>query len=172
MDKRKISNGGNKFEAYKKDSASLAKPVVEQCRGTTSVTVIILWIVYLIWFDLALASELTDISLKAQKMRHEVLTKGQVIELLGPPTWVVLPGDTGHWALPGQHHPDGAQPPLIAAELIWKNGNCSPVRVRFDHENVVAWLDESRGLCSEGEWAHVPGEEYSCSRKERVKFCR
>lgn len=130
------------------------------------------FLMLLLCADPSMASEPTEISLKAQKIRHEVLTKSRVIELLGSPAWVVLPEDTGHWALSGHHRPEEVPLPLIAAELIWKNGNCSPVRVRFDHEGVAAWLDESRGLCLEGEWAHVPGEEYSCDRKERVKFCR
>jgi hypothetical protein len=83
-----------------------------------------------------------------------------VIRKLGPPTWAVVPSDTGDFALE----------PSVALSLLWDNGECSPVEVWFDRRMRSNGASEGR-ICGLGELGR-PDARYSCKRKDRQKFCR
>jgi hypothetical protein len=112
----------------------------------------------------AISAELkarTELSKKASKLTLDFKRRG-VINYLGPPTWAIIPGDTGDWALPD---------PRIAFELYWKNAPYFPVAVPFNwDEKVTGW---NAGYMNCGEQIDVcePEDEHLCTRPDRSKYC-
>jgi len=105
--------------------------------------------------------QVTDLSRKAANVRSG-MTRTQVLNLLGPPTWALLPTDSGDWA---EAIDDGFN-------LMWRNGKCNPVTVTFDNRARVDGRDEGTAVCDEKTWTAVPRPEYACTKKDRVKYCR
>lgn len=118
----------------------------------------------------------TPLSHKAtalSKLPHRSVTKAQVIERLGPPTWAVLPGE----------HVDG-YPAFLESDpievlLSWRNGDrCPPVDVHINYEGrVTGWnlgygcLDEeTRGVIDYDDL--YPNEKFSCELEDRARYCQ
>ncbi len=104
--------------------------------------------------------QLVSVSTKEKKLRSK-MTRLEVLELLGPASWAVLPSDTGEWKLPDR---------LIKLELYWENGDCAPIAVDFNSAEQVTGWDEGQ-LCVEGASDLVPGTAYSCRKPDRKRYC-
>jgi hypothetical protein len=81
------------------------------------------------------------------------MTRSQVFELLGRPTWA-------------QRH-QGT--PL---EWTWSNGNCGPIDVTFNNHMRVTGFDQGRNICLDEEFTDVPGDEYSCENTSVAVLCQ
>jgi hypothetical protein len=108
------------------------------------------------------SKSLTALSRRATGVRSG-MTRQQVLNILGPATWAILPGDTGEWAM--------VDPNTTSLELYWKNGNCAPVQVSFNKAGRVDGIDEGRAVCDDSEYTAVPGRAYSCRRSDRSSKC-
>jgi hypothetical protein len=109
-------------------------------------------------------TELSESAMRLEKgMKLET-----VLSILGEPNWAILPGDSGKYSL--NQPPDTPEDKKTTFELLWKNGDCSPVSVYFTkYYKVVGW---DRGLeCGEEAMEALP-EEYSCDRSDRSRYCR
>ncbi|MBN8740940.1 MAG: hypothetical protein J0H86_15665 [Xanthomonadaceae bacterium] len=109
------------------------------------------------------AQELTALSAKAGGLETG-MTRNQVIARLGPPTWAVLPSDTGDFKIPDSS---------ISLMLAWKNAPCAPVVVDFDHSGKVIGWDEGRAVCGKDVELlrlELPGSR-SCSQADRSRAC-
>jgi hypothetical protein len=100
------------------------------------------------------------------------LEKGMKLEtvtsILGEPTWVILNSDSGKYSL--EQPPNQPNDTKVAFELLWKNGECSPVSVYFtQYYTAVGW--ESGQECGTEVTNALP-EEYSCEHPERSRYCR
>jgi hypothetical protein len=107
------------------------------------------------------SGEITILSQKASEIKLGMSRK-VVINLLGHPTWAVIPSDKGELALPDTR---------IKLELYWKNTPCSPVIVQFNSTYEVTGLDEGIGFCGNQVHLFEPSDEYSCRKSDRAKFC-
>lgn len=87
----------------------------------------------------------TALSRKATHLKLG-MTKAQVIELLGSPTWA--------------NTDDG-----VPLSLAWRNGNCNPVVVTFDKHLLVDGWDEGRVECSDFTYTDTPDDQYLCSKQ-------
>jgi hypothetical protein len=92
----------------------------------------------------------TELSKKAIHLRIG-MTKKEVFELLGKPTWA------------------NSEKPLI---LIWRNGNCNPIEVIFDQNLKVAGYDEGRAECLEKIYFAVPDDKYLCTHVDKQNLCK
>lgn len=108
------------------------------------------------------AAEVTELSQTASRLQTG-MSRQSVIDLLGHPTWAVIPGDSGELALPD---------PRIGLELYWQNSPCGPVIVQFSatKREVTGW-DEGRAICGEGSHLLEPSASYSCDKSDRVNYC-
>ncbi|MEF8823872.1 MAG: hypothetical protein V5B78_05420 [Desulfohalobiaceae bacterium] len=102
----------------------------------------------------------------------ERLEKGMKLEtvtsILGEPTWVILDSDSGKYSL--KQPPDQPNDTKVTFELLWKNGECSPVSVYFtQYYTAVGW--DSGQKCGEDATKTLP-EEYSCEHPDRSRYCR
>jgi len=102
----------------------------------------------------------------------ERLEKGMKLEtvtsILGEPTWVILDSDSGKYSL--DQPPNKPEEKKIAFELLWKNGECSPVSVYFtQYYKAVGW--DSGSECGKDATKALP-EVYSCEQSERSRYCR
>ncbi len=91
------------------------------------------------------------------------MSRQAVIGILGRPTWAVIPSDGGDFALPD---------PRVKLDLYWKNTPCSPVIVMFNSAYRVTGWDEGIGFCVKNVHLFSPGNEYSCAKADRAKFCK
>jgi hypothetical protein len=105
----------------------------------------------------------THLSILARGLK-EGLTRRQVVERLGTPTWVFLPGDKSDFA------PSRGE----FANLLWKNGPCAPVLASFDASERLTGWDEGRSLCVQtGEYDQLPpAKKFLCKEKGRTHYCR
>ena len=104
----------------------------------------------------------TALSKKASMLKFK-LTKKEVIRLLGPATWAVIPGDTGDFTLPGK---------TFGLVLYWKNDPCTPVIVDFNIDFRVTGWDEGWAICGEEAQYFGPSDDYSCSKPDRSSYCK
>ena len=110
----------------------------------------------------ALSNVYTELSLKASGMSAG-MSRSEVISLLGPPSWAVIKGDTGKFTI---------EDPNIHLVLYWKNGECSPVIVRFDSGLKVSHWEDGSDYCGKDAHLFEPSDEYSCSKPDRTKQCQ
>jgi len=122
----------------------------------------ILILIIVIPLSYAFSGEVTTLSQKASELKLRMSRKA-VINLLGHPTWAVMPSDKGEWALPDSR---------IKLELYWKNTPCSPVIVQFNSAYKVTGWDEGRGFCGKDVHLFEPSNEYSCGKSDRKIFCK
>jgi hypothetical protein len=108
------------------------------------------------------SGSLTNLSKKAANLKIG-MSRTTVINLLGKPTWAVIPGDTGDWALPD---------PRIRLELHWKNPGCGPVVVQFNSNFQAIGWDEGRAYCGKDAHLFEPSDQYSCTKSDRKKYCQ
>ncbi|UCH22726.1 MAG: hypothetical protein JSU83_05795 [Deltaproteobacteria bacterium] len=111
---------------------------------------------------LLLAGKITELSKKASSLKIGI-SRQSVINLLGPPTWAVIPGDKYDFTLPN---------PRIKLELYWKNPGCSPVIVQFNAKFKVCGWDEGRIYCGKEAYLFEPAEEYLCDKPDRTIYCK
>lgn len=102
----------------------------------------------------------------------ERLEKGMkletVISILGEPTWVILKSDSGKYSL--EQPPDQPNDTKTAFELLWNNGECSPISVYFtQYYKAVGW--DSGSECGKDATKTLP-EKYSCEAPDRSRYCR
>jgi hypothetical protein len=112
----------------------------------------------------ALAQNKTELSKKAAKIKSGT-SREAVIELLGPATWAVLPGDDG----PGSIRDlEG-----VELQLQWHNGpTCFPATLIFDADMKVVGIDAGATCFDEPlDPSWLPGSEYSCEKDDRSEFC-
>lgn len=123
-------------------------------------------------FDLKPETPLSHEATELSKLPHRSVTKAQVIERLGAPTWAVLPGE------PVDGYPAFLESDPIEVELAWRNGDlCPPVSVHINYEGqVTGWnlgygcLDEeTRGVINYDDL--YPDEQFSCLRDDRAHHC-
>ncbi len=108
------------------------------------------------------SGEVTDLSKKAATLTIG-MPRQNVINLLGNPSWAVIPADKGDFHLSSTR---------VILGLYWKNTPCSPVVVDFDNAYKVIGWDEGRALCGDDAQLYEPSEEYSCSKKDRYELCK
>jgi hypothetical protein len=125
-----------------------------------------LWFMLIILMALPISyahsSEVTSLSEKASHLKIG-MSRQEVIKLLGPPTWAVIPGDRGQFTL---------SDPSLSLELHWKNRPCAPVVVQFNRNNRVDGWDEGRAICGEDAKLFELTKDYSSKRPDRSKFCK
>ncbi|MBU1629372.1 MAG: outer membrane protein assembly factor BamE, partial [Gammaproteobacteria bacterium] len=93
----------------------------------------------------------TALSKKALHLKTG-MTKKQVINLLGPPTWAK--NETG-----------------ISLVWLWNNGRCNPVYVTFNKRMRVNGFDEGREECLEEKYDALPEDQFLCSNKNNQALC-
>jgi len=93
----------------------------------------------------------TELTKQALQL-HRGMTKAQVLQLLGQPTWA--------------RHYKGE-----ALDWTWVNGPCEPVDVTFDEHLRVSGFDEGRAECLDHTYTDLPNNQYLCSREENKKLC-
>lgn len=103
----------------------------------------------------------TELSKRAAQLKLK-MSKAEVLAVLGPATWAILPTDRGDWALE----------PHQILELRWANGNCNNVAVSFDRSGRVSGWDEGRAVCADKPYSYNPPDKVSCKQKDRAKACR
>lgn len=104
--------------------------------------------------------------------KTEQLEKGMKLEtvtsILGEPTWVILDSDSGKYSL--EQPPNQPDDTKVTFELLWKNGECSPVSVYFtQYYKAVGW--DSGSECGQDATQALP-EEYSCENSDRSRYCQ
>lgn len=106
----------------------------------------------------------TPLSKKTKKVKRG-MSREQVIDILGPATWAILPVDDGPFSL--------ANPTRIGLELRWDNGpNCLPVNVQFDRDLKVTAVGKGRTCDRSGIDPNLlPTRQYSCSNEDRSDYC-
>jgi hypothetical protein len=112
-----------------------------------------------------LAADKTVLSKAAAKIKSGTSRQG-VVEVLGPATWAVLPGDGG----PGSIRDlEG-----VALQLQWDNGpNCFPITLIFDAEMKVQGIDAGATCLDEPlDPGWLPVADYSCVKEDRSRFCK
>jgi hypothetical protein len=107
----------------------------------------------------------TPLSKKTKKVKRG-MSREQVIEILGPATWAILPEDGGPFSL--------ANYTEIGLELRWDNGpKCLPVNVQFDRDLKVAAVGKGRTCDRSGIDPNLlPTQQYSCENEDRAEYCR
>lgn len=100
------------------------------------------------------------------------LEKGMKLEtvtsILGEPSWVILDSDSGKYSL--DQPPNQPEDKKASFELLWKNGECSPVSVYFtQYYKAVGW--DSGSECGQDATKALP-EVYSCEHPDRSRYCR
>jgi len=105
-------------------------------------------------------NKITKLSKRASKLNVR-MSREEVFNLLGWPTWVVMSGDEGKLALPD---------PGIELELYWKNPGWRPVVVQFDESYEVTGWDEGRTYCGDDVRLFEPSDEYLCSKVDPAEY--
>lgn len=109
----------------------------------------------------------TELS-EATKRLEEGMKLETVTSILGEPSWAILDSDSGKYSL--DQPPKQPEDTRITFELLWKNGECSPVSVYFTRYYTVVGWDNGRE-CGEDATKTLP-EEYSCEHPDRSRYCR
>lgn len=91
------------------------------------------------------------------------MSRAEVIQALGTPTWAATPQDNSPLSPPS----DGE----FGLEWHWANPACRDVVVMFsaDSFRVIGW-DDGATYCNERE--NVDYSQFSCTRPDRQQFCR
>ena len=126
------------------------------------ISILILTLMIVLPLSYAVSAEVTSLSKKASRLNLR-MSRQAVIGILGRPTWAVIPSDGGDFALPD---------PRVKLDLYWKNTPCSPVIVMFNSAYRVTGWDEGIGFCVKNVHLFSPGNEYSCAKADRAKFCK
>ncbi|MFC1524125.1 hypothetical protein ACFL6N_04970 [Thermodesulfobacteriota bacterium] len=114
-------------------------------------------------FSLAASGDMfTELAMKTYSL-NSGMSLTETFEILGYPNWAVLPADTGEFTLKGEQ---------TSLELYWNNPGCSPVIVKFDRNLQVTDWNEGTDYCGSDAASFNPPDDYSCSKPDRVKFCR
>lgn len=92
------------------------------------------------------------------------MTQLEVFTLLGEPTWVIMPADSGYWSIRDKR--------LVALEFHWQNATCNPVIAYLNaNRKLIAW-DTGRTQCFEKQrYTDLPPDHYRCDGG-RQKICR
>ncbi len=111
---------------------------------------------------LAFPGDLSPLSQKAANLKMG-MSRAQVIKLLGPAQWVVLPTDKGDWEFLDA---------TTGLELYWDNPGNSNVIVMFDLSlNVIGWDEGRLKMKPEDENVLDPPSDYSCEKEDRSEYC-
>lgn len=92
----------------------------------------------------------------------KAMSRAEVMAVLGPPTWLGLPGDKNDY---------GVRDADTAYILYWRNPGFPVVQVHFDGHNQVRW---DSGWSGKETYTHVfePRDSMSCSDPARAPYCQ
>lgn len=119
----------------------------------------LVWV--LVGVVLVAQSPRTELSKKAMAL-NTGMTRTAVLTRLGAPTWVILPGDGGPFALPDL---------VFRMEWRWRNAPCLNVAVSFNSQMLVSGIDAGN-ICIGSVKNEEPSAAFACTRPDRVKHCR
>ena len=120
---------------------------------------------------LAGSGTVTELSQQASELSIGMTTE-EVLALLGPPSWALTSEDasefTDTYSFPsvrvGWRGEKWTEPlPLL---LVWKNGNCNPVEVRFSVAGEALAWEEGNGVCLEANYPLLPEDAFACPRTD------
>lgn len=107
--------------------------------------------------------EITGLTAKAQTL-EDGATRSQVLALLGPADWVVLPTEKSPW---------GLYPKAVLLMLYWKNGPCTAVAAAFGPDDKLRHVDPGRLACvRSGTFPILPDDSLTCAQEYRAQLCK
>ena len=106
----------------------------------------------------------TKLSKKTKKIKPG-MSREEVLSILGPPTWAILPSDGGQFSISNYSQ--------IRLELRWDNGpQCLPVTVQFDRDHEVVSVGKGRTCDRSGfDESMFPTGEHGCWNEDRAEMC-
>lgn len=109
----------------------------------------------------------TEKSRIAQTILKHGMPLQKVLEMFGPPDWVVTGQDRGDWA------PGG----IAIVGVYWRNRHCPPVYIEFDVDTrSVIGRDEGRGGCNDTvnpiSGTNLPPDKFKCTVSGQRRYLR
>ncbi|MEC9368631.1 MAG: hypothetical protein VX871_08050 [Pseudomonadota bacterium] len=107
--------------------------------------------------------EITPLSGKAATLTPGA-TRTEVIALLGPADWVVLPTEKSEW---------GLYPEAVLLMLYWDNGPCTAVAAAFGPDDKMRLVNSGRIACvRQGSFPRTPDKSLTCAQEYRAQLCK
>lgn len=107
--------------------------------------------------------QITALSGRAQTL-EDGASRSEVITMLGPADWVVLPTEKSRW---------GLYPKAVLLMLYWKNGPCSAVAAAFGPDDKLRHVDAGRLACvRRGDFPILPDDSLTCVQEYRAQLCK